>query len=221
MMKILKYVVRGGKRIYPATGAGFGDWDSKWTDGKDPHYDYQSPVWSGPFKHMRCDRQAKHTLRVPRTHEVIEIGLVTTILPYRSKGVTRCYTLTPSRGLSMKLTPCFVDTKSGLHGKTERSLRAAIKRHRLANIRAWAWYRFKKLTTAEVEAKLRSNTRRVTLSMASASVGNCAAGTKSFCGDIGLDPSRKARAGAVYRLAKMKGLHNNTYFRRAALAALY
>ena len=58
---------------------------------------------------------------------------------------------------------------------------------------------------AATDAMLRTNRRKVSLRAMSRLAGNCQAGTEAWLARLGIQARERATAGAVYRLAKMKG----------------
>jgi hypothetical protein len=108
-------------------------------------------------------------------------------------------------------------TREDLHA---RDFAARIRRTMAANYRRRALVRRLGSEQAVTDYLLRSNRRRVSLRAISRAAGNCAAGTESFLARLGIANRERATAGAVYRLAKLKGEADNQLFRAAARLAL-
>lgn len=101
-----------------------------------------------------------------------------------------------------------------------RDFATRVRRAMAENYRRRALVRRLGSEEAATEHLMRTNRRRVSLRAVSRAAGNCQAGTEGFLARLGVAHRERATAGAVYRLAKIKGLAGLPLFRAAARVAL-
>ena len=194
-----------------------------WIDGKEPKYTYFPSEWSGYGGRYKLISEASSELYLPRDCNLVSIENVITILKNDCKDQQQqCWILTPHSGASDKCTlgNRWVDLKYNIHANTDRSLKIAVNKHRRAKIAQYRAQKLRRLDDSQIDKMIRNNHNSISPFKVSRSVGNCVEGTMAFLNKLGVDKNRTAKAGAIYRLAKIKKIETNNMFKRAYLSLL-